>query len=126
MEGQEIKVVLEDVADNLFHTDPYLRQGGDMVRVGGLYYQIDPSQVMGKRISNMTLAATGEKIQAKKCYSVAGWAGVHSVGAGAPVWEVIEDYLLAVGVVKNQVLHTPSVSGVKGNPGIQGYRGELL
>jgi len=35
MTGEMIKTVLEDVADNLFNPDPYLQQGGDMVRVGG-------------------------------------------------------------------------------------------
>ena len=40
--GAEIHRVMEDVADNLFHPDPYYRQGGDMVRVGGLSYTIDP------------------------------------------------------------------------------------
>ena len=36
MTGGQIKDVLEDVCDNLFNTDPYYQQGGDMVRVGGL------------------------------------------------------------------------------------------
>ena len=36
MSGDMLKTVLEDVADNLFNPDPYLQQGGDMVRVGGL------------------------------------------------------------------------------------------
>ncbi|MBC8119942.1 MAG: thiosulfohydrolase SoxB, partial [Burkholderiaceae bacterium] len=40
--GATIKTILEDVADNLFNPDPYLQQGGDMVRVGGLHYTIDP------------------------------------------------------------------------------------
>ena len=38
MTGGQIKDVLEDVCDNLFNTDPYYQQGGDMVRVGGLSY----------------------------------------------------------------------------------------
>ena len=38
MTGGQIKDVLEDVCDNLFNTDPYYQQGGDMVRVGGLAY----------------------------------------------------------------------------------------
>ncbi|HYQ72937.1 MAG TPA: thiosulfohydrolase SoxB, partial [Gammaproteobacteria bacterium] len=42
--GEQIKNILEDVADNLFNDDPYYQQGGDMVRVGGLKYAIDPSQ----------------------------------------------------------------------------------
>ena len=36
MNGDTIKSVLEDVCDNLFNPDPYLQQGSDMVRVGGL------------------------------------------------------------------------------------------
>ena len=38
MTGGQIKDVLEDICDNLFNTDPYYQQGGDMVRVGGLAY----------------------------------------------------------------------------------------
>src|SRR5690606_4096318 len=34
MNGETIKAILEDVADNLFNKDPYYQQGGDMVRVG--------------------------------------------------------------------------------------------
>ena len=41
--GTEIKAILEDIADNLFNSDPYLQQGGDMVRVGGLTYAIAPA-----------------------------------------------------------------------------------
>ena len=41
--GVQIKAILEDVADNVFHPDPYLRQGGDMVRVGGMTYAIEPA-----------------------------------------------------------------------------------
>ena len=40
MTGEFLKVVLEDVADNIFNPDPYYQQGGDMVRTGGLGYQI--------------------------------------------------------------------------------------
>jgi S-sulfosulfanyl-L-cysteine sulfohydrolase len=35
MSGADIKLILEDVCDNLFNPDPYVQQGGDMVRVGG-------------------------------------------------------------------------------------------
>ena len=50
MSGEMLKTVLEDVADNLFNPDPYYQQGGDMVRVGGLEYQINPMASAGKRI----------------------------------------------------------------------------
>ena len=36
MTGNTLKIILEDVADNLFNPDPYYQQGGDMVRVGGI------------------------------------------------------------------------------------------
>jgi len=38
MTGEFLKIVLEDVADNIFNPDPYYQQGGDMVRTGGLGY----------------------------------------------------------------------------------------
>ena len=41
MQGEIIKAILEDVADNLFHPDPYYQQGGDMVRVGGMGFTIN-------------------------------------------------------------------------------------
>ncbi|MDX1610007.1 MAG: thiosulfohydrolase SoxB, partial [Halofilum sp. (in: g-proteobacteria)] len=41
MSGEMLKMILEDVADNLFNEDPYYQQGGDMVRVGGMSYRID-------------------------------------------------------------------------------------
>ena len=44
MTGGQIKDVLEDVCDNLFNTDPYYQQGGDMVRVGGLAYTCTPGR----------------------------------------------------------------------------------
>ncbi|MFM2067683.1 MAG: hypothetical protein RLZZ584_2592, partial [Pseudomonadota bacterium] len=74
MSGDTIKTVLEDVADNLFNPDPYYQQGGDMVRVGGLSYTIDPVAGMGRRISDMRLG--GKLIEAGKTYKVAGWAPV--------------------------------------------------
>ena len=48
MTGETLKVVLEDVADNLFNPDPYYQQGGDMVRVGGLSYTCTPGEKNGR------------------------------------------------------------------------------
>ncbi len=72
--GEMIKTILEDVADNLFNPDPYYQQGGDMVRVGGLKYAIDPAARMGSRITAMMLA--GKPLDPAKRYKVAGWAPV--------------------------------------------------
>lgn len=55
MTGETIKIILEDVADNLFNTDPYYQQGGDMVRVGGMEFSIEPKAKMGSRIQDMEL-----------------------------------------------------------------------
>lgn len=53
LRGSEIRQIMEDVADNLFHPDPCYRQGGNMLRVGGLVYAIAPARAMGRRISEI-------------------------------------------------------------------------
>jgi S-sulfosulfanyl-L-cysteine sulfohydrolase len=93
MTGSTLKDILEDVADNLFNKDPYYQQGGDMVRVGGMGYTIDPNGSMGGRISGMTLLKSGEAIEPSKEYVVAGWASINEATEGPPIWEVVEDYL---------------------------------
>ena len=91
--GEFLKVILEDVADNLFNPDPYYQQGGDMVRVGGMSYAIDPNNAMGSRISDMKLIATGEAIDPAKTYTVAGWASVNEGTEGPPIWDVVNSYI---------------------------------
>jgi sulfur-oxidizing protein SoxB len=93
MTGAFIKEVLEDVADNLFNTDPYYQQGGDMVRVGGMTYRIDISKPIGQRISDMTLMRSGETIEAKKEYTVAGWASVNPEVEGPAIYDLVSDYI---------------------------------
>jgi len=117
MSGADIKLILEDVSDNLFNPDPYYQQGGDMVRVGGLDYVCEPNQSFGKRISNMTLN-NGTKIDSDKNYVVSGWATVKSKAPGRPIWDVVGDYLRAKDTVKISKLNTPKLVGVKGNPGL--------
>ena len=100
MTGVRLKQVLEDVADNLFNPDPYYQQGGDMVRVGGMNYTIDVRNTIGNRISNMTLAKTGELIDPQKTYVVAGWASVGENTEGPPIWEVVTSHIKRVGTVE--------------------------
>ncbi|MVA99373.1 thiosulfohydrolase SoxB [Nitratireductor sp. CAU 1489] len=100
MSGETIHAILEDVADNLFNTDPYYQQGGDMVRVGGMAYTIDPGATMGNRITDMTLVKTGEAIEPGRDYIVAGWASVNEATEGPPIWQVVEDYLARNPVVR--------------------------
>ncbi|MBM9594883.1 thiosulfohydrolase SoxB [Roseitranquillus sediminis] len=99
MTGETLKLVLEDVADNLFHPDPYYQQGGDMVRVGGMGYRIDVGATQGQRISDMTLLATGEPIDPTRAYVVAGWASVNEGTEGPPIWDVLEAYIARRGTV---------------------------
>ncbi|MDH5749766.1 MAG: thiosulfohydrolase SoxB, partial [Rhodospirillales bacterium] len=91
--GEFLKVIFEDVADNIFNPDPYYQQGGDMVRVGGMGYTIDLGKSMGNRISNMTLLSTGEPIDAKKTYVVSGWASVNEGTQGPPIYDVVSNYI---------------------------------
>jgi sulfur-oxidizing protein SoxB len=91
--GARLKEILEDVADNIFNPDPYLQQGGDMVRVGGLSYTIDVSKPIGSRISDLTLTRTGKPLEDAKEYVVAGWASVNEGVEGPPVWDVVFSHL---------------------------------
>ncbi len=120
MKGEEIKLILEDVMDNLFNSDPYYQQGGDMVRVAGLDYVCDPMASMGNRVSEMTLD-DGTRIEASKSYKVAGWATVGSQSPGRPIWDVVADYLRDVKVAKVDKFNTPVLKNVAGNPGLADY-----
>ena len=91
--GQFLREILEDVADNLFNTDPYYQQGGDMVRVGGMSYSIDPTKPIGQRISDMTSLKTGKPIDPKKNYVVSGWASVNEGTEGPPVYDLVSKYI---------------------------------
>ncbi|MDF1803128.1 thiosulfohydrolase SoxB [Thalassovita sp.] len=99
MTGEFINVILEDVADNLFNTDPYYQQGGDMVRIGGMGYKIDINKPQGERISDMTLLKTGEAIDPSKTYQVAGWASVNEGTEGPQIWDVVESHIRKMGTV---------------------------
>ncbi len=116
MTGETIKTVLEDVADNLFNPDPYYQQGGDMVRVGGMDYTIDPMAPMGQRITEMRL--NGKLVEAGKTYKVAGWAPVAEGAQGEPVWDVVARHLRAQKTVVAKAPKVPVIKGMKGNAGI--------
>jgi len=93
MKGEMLKAVLEDVADNLFHPDPYYQQGGDMVRTGGISFTLDVAAPSGRRVSDLTLLRTGRPIEAARDYVVAGWASITQATEGPPVWEVVFRHL---------------------------------
>lgn len=93
MSGQRLKDVLEDVADNIFNPDPYLQQGGDMVRVGGISYTININKPIGSRIEDMKLQKTGMALEASKNYKVSGWASVTEGIEGPPIWDIVTKYI---------------------------------
>jgi sulfur-oxidizing protein SoxB len=107
MTGEQIKAVLEDICDNLFNPDPYLQQGGDMVRVGGMTYVCHPREPIGRRISGMRIGA--RPIEAGKRYKVAGWAPVAEGAKGEPVWELVERWLRERKVVSPRKPNVPRV-----------------
>jgi S-sulfosulfanyl-L-cysteine sulfohydrolase len=117
--GETLKVILEDVCDNLFNPDPYYQQGGDMVRVGGLTYACTPSAKAGARISDMRL--NGVPIDAARTYRVAGWASVSEEAratAGEPVWDVLARYLRDRKTIAPLRPNVPALRGVAGNAGL--------
>ena len=117
MKGSELKTILEDVADNLFNPDPYLQQGGDMVRVGGLDYVCGPNQGTGRRITEMRLD-DGRLVEADKTYKVTGWATVGSQSPGRPVWELVAEYLRGQKTLALKKVNITKLVGVEGNPGL--------
>lgn len=115
--GDRIKLVLEDIGDNLFNEDPYYQQGGDMVRVGGLKYSMDPTKTIGNRISDMEI--NGKPVEASKKYKLVGWASVEPRETpGRPVWDVVAEYIRSKDVIRINDLNLPKIKGLKDNPGI--------
>ena len=114
--GATIKAILEDVADNLFNPDPYLQQGGDMVRVSGMTYALDPRAKIGARISDLRVGGT--PMDAARRYKVAGWAPVAEGSSGEPIWDVVIRYLKSRRIVGPQEVNRPRLLGVQGNPGL--------
>ncbi len=112
MTGEQLKVMLEDVCDNLFNPNPYYQQGGDMVRVGGLSYECLPKEVMGNRIQNLAFTSTGISIEANKSYVVGGWASVNPDTEGPPIYDLLENYIQRKGLITPSSAGTITVKGM--------------
>lgn len=117
MSGVEIKTLLEDKADNLFNSDPYLQQGGDMTRVGGLQYSLEPSAPMGQRIDQLTL--NGKLLDPHRNYKVASWASLNENASGPPIWNIVSCYLRDQRTISPSAVNLPRLVGVNGNPGLE-------
>jgi sulfur-oxidizing protein SoxB len=111
MTGARLKEVLEDVADNIFHPDPYYQQGGDMVRTGGLAFTLDIAAGPGRRISDLTLLRTGKPVEASREYVVAGWASVNQGTEGPPIWDVVAKHVTSHGTIHLRPRETMRVRG---------------
>lgn len=113
MKGDRLKEILEDVADNIFHPDPYYQQGGDMVRTGGLGYTIDVTKKAGRRISDLRLMKSGTAIDPGKDYVVGGWASVNQGTEGPPIWDVVARHIEARKTVSTKALDSIKVAGAE-------------
>ena len=118
MTGETIKNVLEDVADNIFNIDPYLQQGGDMVRTRGIKYTINPRNKMNNRIEKLRLNNDIE-IKPNKEYKVSGWASVNNIEEGKPIWDITKEYLKSVGTYKVDQSQKIKIINEDGNIGIE-------
>jgi sulfur-oxidizing protein SoxB len=112
MTGAQLKEILEDIADNIFHPDPYFQGGGDMVRIGGMGYAIDISKPAGSRISKLTHLKSDKPIEESKTYTVAGWASINQNTQGPPIWDVLAAYVSKLGSVKIEPNTAVKVTGV--------------
>jgi sulfur-oxidizing protein SoxB len=112
MTGGQLKEVLEDVADNIFHPDPYFQGGGDMVRTGGMGYAIDIAKPVGSRISRLTHLKSGKPIEESKTYAVAGWASINQNTQGPPIWDVVAAHISKLGAVKIDPNEAVKVTGI--------------
>ncbi len=111
MKGSQIRAILEDIADNIFNPDPYAQGGGDMVRVGGLSFSIDPFQRTGQRISDLKTIRNGQALEAGRDYTVAGWASINQGTEGPPIWDVVSAYLQQKKVITPRPLDAVKVIG---------------
>ncbi len=60
----------------------------------------------------------GTRIDAGKSYKVAGWATVGSQSPGAPIWDIVADYLRREDTARIKKLNTPKLRNVSDNPGM--------
>ncbi len=79
--GEQLKVIWEDIADNVFNPNPYYQQGGDFPRIIGADIVFEATAPMGKRLKSVKIK--GRELDLNKEYLVAVY------GAPPPPAEVI-------------------------------------
>ena len=105
LKGEIIIKLMEEIADNVFNSDPLYQQGGDMNRLYGASYSIKVDEKVGKRIVDFKIS--GKKIDVNKSYIVSSWGGtLQEVGEHLQkekireVYEVVSDYIRAEGCIE--------------------------
>ena len=116
--GETIKNILEDVADNIFNPDPYLQQGGDMVRTTGISYKITPKNKINNRLSDIR-TNDGKLLKNNKKYVVSGWASVNTQETGMPIWDVTKEYLSSIKYYDLSEVKQPRVIKENDNFGLE-------
>ncbi len=112
MSGKMIKDILEDVCDNIFNTDPFFQQGGDMVRVGGLRYTCSPKNKMGNRINDIELLSTGDLLESNKNYIVGGWGSINPNVKGPKIFNLLENYISKSKLVRPKNKNNIKILGI--------------
>ncbi|MEE9612673.1 MAG: bifunctional metallophosphatase/5'-nucleotidase [Desulfatiglandales bacterium] len=69
MRGKALKMLLENILDNVVKDDPYARVGGDMIRFSGLKIRYDLRNVVGSRIVEMQV--NGKPLDPERAYTIA-------------------------------------------------------
>ena len=113
LKGEKIAKLLEDIADNVFNSNPLYQQGGDMSRLTGVSYSIKVGEKSGQRISDIKV--NGKDLDLKKSYLVSSWGGnLQNAGEKLQekkiraVYEIVADY-----IKKKKVVDIPLKSNVK-------------
>ena len=113
LKGDKIYSLMEDIADNVFNSNPLYQQGGDMSRLTGASYSIKIDAKAGKRISDFKIG--GKPIDLKRTYKVYSWGGnLQNAGTSLEknkiraVYDVVSDYIR-----KKKVIDIPLKSNVK-------------
>lgn len=102
--GGRLKVLLEDIADNVFNKNPLYQQGGDMSRLTGVTYDIMINTDAGKRIHNIKV--NGKPLNESRSYVISSWGGnLQNAGDNLReskidnVYDIVARYIKRVGVV---------------------------
>ncbi len=99
LDGETIKMALEQSLDNVIAEDPYLQLGGDMIRFSGMEIKYNTKKPLGERIKILKIG--GKPFDQKAMYKVVSAAGqiqnhpkgVNKKDTGKVAVETLIDYI---------------------------------